>query len=301
MNFVYPRAKIFRYPPAIRRLGFILASICIGGLALVYAISGQSVSFFDVFVTFLFFALLLVYANLEFLTHEVRIDDLAITERTPFSTKRLEWTEVQDLINSSRLIVVTGSGGSGSIALFRGDYGFSLEPFEELRDAISQRLESLLVNRWREISLAGGRTYMPPPFSIGQILAYLIPVSLIIVFLLIVPISMGHFRAWGFVLLLLGLLTVAPFLLRDYRRSKTKIILGEDGIAQKDGESRLLLWQDVARVIVREPVMFGYGLVTVVGSKGERIHISRRIRGFGELMFLLMKNARSTITNSFEY
>jgi hypothetical protein len=107
------------------------------------------------------------------------------------------------------MISIAVRGLKDRVKLYKGRKGYTLEPFDELQDAIAERVMPRLLEAWNRIALPVAYGY--PGLTRGAILGYL--ASMLVVgsyAALLIPHPL-------FVLASLGLL--GPFFVRDWRRA----------------------------------------------------------------------------------
>lgn len=288
-----PGGKAFRYPPGIRRFFFVSSTLSLATIGLVLrASSANSPGDTAIFVCLLAVAL---YGNLDIHLTEVRLDEAGVTQRSLRGTRTLRWTEIEEFVSFSRLLLLRGTHGKPQIRLFHGDFGFSLEPFDELRELILTRVQPLVWAKWEAKTARTDRAYQYPPISVLQSVAYLIAVILAVFFFVIAPLTREVFGFEQAVYLILSVLLVGLFFLRDLRKTHRRIAVSETGLCESNGGITLVHWQEVSQIHVREPVL-GCGSLVVRGGQGKTLTIPIRMRGSGELFFLLSTRGKPRIT-----
>jgi hypothetical protein len=236
--------------------------------------------------------LALALGNLKLFTSEVCLDETGITACSIYGARALRWEEVEDWVNVPRLIILRGPQGRPQISLFRGEYGFSLEPFEQMRNLIWAKVGPLILEKWSQLHLRTGRSYRYPPLSPLQWVGYLAVLAYGTYLFLIGPVQYGSF-GWEQAVYLGGTcLLVSPFLVRDLRRSRRRLMLREDGIHVLNGKTMLLRWDEVT-LIVRTP-----DSIVVEGSHRARLRVPWRMPSSGELLYFIRKNSQAEITDA---
>ena len=283
----------FRYPISTRKVVLATSLICLGILSAILW-SDPGTKFRDL-VIFVCVALPQLYLNLEMWLSEVQVDDVGIVRRLPLTTRTLQWGQVEDLVIFPRLILLRGRGGKDQMRLHRGEYGFSLEPFEEMRDLIRSKAEPLLLERWRRIPPGNNRFYQYPPVSLAQIGGYVVCCLLVAYAFVFVPIESGLFRLEQVLFLAASLFVVGLFFVRDFRKSQRHIVLGEDGLREVNGSGTSLRYEEIAGIVVRPP-LFGSGSLVMRGRDDTKLSVPLGIRPCGEFLFLLSVRSQGTIT-----
>lgn len=115
-----------------------------------------------------------------------------------------------------------------------------------------------------------------------------------------VHIEVGHFGLEQALYLAASLLAVGPFLLRDLRKTRRRITLREDGLRVSNGGTAFLPWEELVEITVRED-SFSSGSLVVRGKQSRRVAIPLKIRGCGELLFLLSIRSETRITYGHGY
>ena len=237
--------------------------------------------------------LVVAFGNLKLFTTKVQIDDTCIVVCSILSTRILRWQDIDDLVSVPRALVLCGANGRPRISLCRGDYGFSLEPFEEMKVLILRKVEPLLLEKWAGLHLKTRRAFVYPSLSLLQWGGY-IAVFVYGTYLFVVgPLQYG---ALGWVEMLFWvatLLLIGSLLFRDYRMSRRLLVVSEEGIcATGVAKTRLLRWDGIARIVVK-----GNGIV-VEGHEPPGICVPLRMLRFGELFFFLRTRSRAEVIDA---
>ena len=290
-------AQVFRYPPAMRRF-FLFSSVLSLGMIGVILLASSSSLLGD---TIIFACLVAValYGTLDIRLTEVRLNDDGITQRSLTGTRTLRWVEIEEFVSFSRLLLLRGPHHKKQIRLFHGDFGFSIEPFDDLREQVLARVEPNVRAKW---SSKNGRTdhcYKYPPISVLQCIGYVIALSFIGVFFVIAPLNREIFGLEQAVFLIFGLLSVSAFFLRDLRKSHRKLVASANGLRESNRGGTLIRWQEVDAIHIREPIL-GCGSMIVRGPENRRITIPMRMRGAGELFFLLTTRGKPRLVYGHE-
>jgi hypothetical protein len=291
----------FRYPVSTRTISVTCCVLNLGGLGYYLVQTYKSTAQHgQAILTFLVTAVLLaiILANLKLVTTEVGINETGITDYSVYGTRTLRWRDVEDLVNGSRLLLLRGPQGRPQISLFRGEYGLSLEPFEEMRELILAKVQPLLLDKWRSNNVREGRSYPYPALSFPQMLAYVVTTGFAVFFFLFIPVRERLFGFEHAFYLALSFLAMGVFLLRDLRKARRRIVLHKDGFRESNGGNTVLRWDEVTDIVVREPVL-GSGSFVVSGKQG-KVTIPMRMRGCGELFFLLTSLGKPRITYGHE-
>lgn len=284
--------QIFRYPLGARK--FMLISSVLSLATIWVVLQSSSISRGDVAV-FLCVVMLAIYGNLEINLTEVRLDDARVTNRSLWQTQTLRWTEIEEFVCFSRLFLLRGPRGKPQIRWFRGDFGFALEPFDELRESVLARVQSLVYEKWKAKT---DHSYRYPPLSMLQGIAYLIVAGLIALVFVIAPIQREVFGLDQAAYLIGSLLIVGFFFVRDLRKTRRSLVASERGLQESNGQSIFVPWQEIGDVHVREPIL-GCGSLVVHG-KNQKLTIPVRMRGAGEVFFLLNTRGKPQITYGHE-
>ena len=293
----YSPVNAFQYPVSTRKLTITFSVLTV--VLVTYAIFVSEAGFVEKVFTFALVAGIATILNLEVLGRKIIVDNAGIRQQSFLFSTNVRWREIDDLVHSPRFLLLTAAEGRRRIVIFRGEYGFSLEPFDELRNDVVRRVEDLLARKWNEFDLRDGRVYTYP-FAVADLLGYLVSLSLVLFFFVIVPLWIGLFQREQLLLLVLAMLTIGIFFVRDWRRQHKTIILRADGILQNNGRSILIPWMEVERLTIKE-TWPGYGSIVIEGRRGYKIFIRRKIRRCGELLFLLRKHGPTTMAETLEH
>jgi hypothetical protein len=112
---------------------------------------------------------------------------------------------------------------------------------------------------------------------------------------ILVPVQQGAFGLEQIFYLAVSILVVAPFLVRDLRKSRRRIVLREDGLRELNGGVTSLPFDGIGEIIVRSP-LFGSGSVVVHGKEGAKLFIPLGLESCGEFLFLLNTRSQTKIT-----
>jgi hypothetical protein len=288
-----PGVRTFRYPPGMRRFFLLSSTLSLTTIGLVLrASSSNSLGDAAVFVCLVAVAL---YGNLDIHLTEVRLDETGVAQRSLRGMRTFRWTEIEEFVSFSRLLLLRGPNNKLQIRLFHGDFGFSLEPFDELRELILARVQPLMWAKWNSKTARADHSYQYPPISVLQGVGYLIAASFIVVFFVIAPLNGGVFGFEQAVYLILGLLAVGVFFLRDLRKTHRRLVVSASALREFNGGNTLIHWHEVSEIHVREPIL-GCGSLVVRGGQRTTLTIPVRMRGIGELFFLLSTRGKPRIT-----
>lgn len=215
-----------------------------------------------------------------FMTARLIVHSDGIVYQTLWRVRRIVWDEVIDLQVSPRLIAV--STPRERLRLFRGAYGLSLEPFEELQAEAERRLRRLIA-RWEAQALPVVFRCMGMGLVAQVAYAFVIGLALLLaaVPLIVIP------AAWPLSLgvLVVSAAAICPWLIRDHRRGLRQFIVDGDGLRQRNGADVLIPWRQIQHVEMFEPGELGWGVVIVRGGSGTMIQIPRSLPAFGKLWY----------------
>ena len=298
-------ARVFQYSASAKK-GVV--ALAIGAAVLVaYALAVCRGSLFEQAAMVLGMGSLVGFLLLLTFGTRVTLDDRGITAHTPFSTRTLRWSEVDDFVASDRLLLLTGKSGAPRLCFhwLERRYGLALEPQEELWEEVRRWALPPLLARWAQVSLQTHRTYLPAPFGLGQAVLYALPVEYVLLFLYLLWPFAATVREAGLqiemALLLVGaVLPVASLFWRDVRRARRPFHLEPGGVREGTGRTNYLPWTAITRIVTREPALFGYGSVTVVAANGRQIKIRRSIARCGELLYLITSRTQAVAVESCE-
>jgi hypothetical protein len=240
-------------------------------------------------------AAMVVLANLDLATTQVTLSSVDVTLSRLVWNTTINFHEVDDFYASPRLIVVTAARPRRRLKIFHGDMGLSLEPFEVLQSELSRRLEPLMAEAARKpLPL----TFMYPGLSAGQICMYLLPVAVALT--LVVPAMVGGaytFAAYLAVGMAPAFVPIVYLFLRDHYRMRRRVVVDDAGVRETNGHETRIPWPAISRLIVKEPLEFGYGSIVLEASDGRRITIPRSLEGFGRLDRII--RTRSHVVETF--
>jgi hypothetical protein len=290
-----PTPHVFAYPWLVR--AFAVASAVMTLVLLVIGLAAQSrlLSLDGLLdIGLLLFLDLLTCLYLQ--RRRVELDREGITCHGIIGSRRIRWKDIDDLHCSSRLILLSADSRV-RLRLFRGDRGLALEPFDVLQQQLADRLQARLADEWAHVPLP--RSYRYPKLSPGALIAYAIPIGLLILFFVVFSVGVDGFWLEKLTFLALGLGAVLPFIARDYLRSRRWLELSAEGLRETNGKLVSIGWSSIGRLIVREPISIGFGSIDVVSVEGDRIRIPRALSRLGELLHLL--NRYSGVETSYSY
>jgi len=285
--------RVFRYPPGTRRFFLVSSVLSLATIGVVLRASSSS-SLGDV-ATFLCLVVVALLGNIDIYLTEVRLNEVGVAQRSLRGTRTLRWTDIDEFVSFSRLLLLRGPHGKPQIRLFHGDFGFSLEPFDELRQSILVRVQPLVWAKWNAKAARTDHAYHYPPISVLQGVGYLIAISFTVFFFLIAPLTREVFGFEQAVYLIVSALAVGVFFLRDLRKTRRRVVVSASGLCESNAGGALIRWQEVSEIHVREPVI-GYGSLVVRGGQGQTLTIPVRMRGAGELFFLLSTCGKPRVT-----
>jgi len=292
-----PTSNVFAYPRLLRAfaVGFAVTTLVL----LVVGLAAQGVLFsLDGLLAVGFLLFLDLLACLYLQRTRIDLDREGITYHGITASRRIRWNDIDDLHCSSRLILLS-SDSRVRLRLFRGDHGLALEPFDVLQQQLADRLERRLADEWAHVPLP--RIYTYPRLSLGVLLAYAIPIGLLVLFFLVFSFGVAGFWLEKITFLTLGLAAVLPFIVRDYLRTTKGLELGAEGLRETNGKRISIGWSSIRRVIVREPISIGFGSIDVVSERGDRIRVPRALPHLGEFLHLLNRHSGVEASYSYDY
>jgi hypothetical protein len=289
--------NVFAYPSFLRAFAMAFAVTTLGLLVIGVTAQGRLVSL-DALLAIGSLLLVDVLACLYLQRKRVELDQEGITYYGISGSRRVRWRDIDDLHCSSRLILLS-AGSRLSLRLFRGDYGLALEPFHVLQEQLSCRLQSQLADQWARVSLP--RVYKYPRLSPALLIAYAIPIGLVLLFFAVFAIGVDGFWLEKMVFLGLGLAAVLPFLARDYARTKRRLELRAEGLRETNGEETSLEWSSIRSLTIREPISIGFGSIDIVSEGGGRIRIPRALPRLGEFLHLVKQHSSVEPGYSYDY
>jgi hypothetical protein len=284
--------RTFCYPPAMRRFFLYSSVLSLGTIA--FILQSSSLDFLGDTVIFACLVALALCGNLDIHLTEVRLDENGITQRSLIGTRTLRWAEIEEFVAFSRLLLLRGPYYKKQIRLFHGDFGFSIEPFEDLRERILRRVEPNIFAKWSSKNGQIERSYRYPAISFLQCIGYTIALILMVVFFVLAPLSREVFGLEQAVYVMVGAFVVGAFFLRDLRKSRRRILVSANGLRESNQRNILIRWQEVDAIHIKEPIL-GYGSIVVRGAENRRLTIPVRMRGAGELFFLLTTHGKPQI------
>lgn len=275
--------KTFRYSRSVQNIIDFFSILTLVVFSLAFRRDGFS--FIGLFA-FLFMLALWVLVNLD-IRSTVTVDEEKITIQKWIGSLIFRWSEIDDFQCSPRLISIASTGQRKKFKTLRGEYGMSLEPFDVLQREVTQRAGYRLVKEWEQLKLP--RTYVNPGLLIGTIVAYLIPLGIILTFFVLLSLETGGHWFGNYLFLATSILVLLPLFIRDYRKSHKKLTLNEEGLRQVNGKEIYLPWQAVTKIIVKEPLAVGYGSIIVESENDGRIWIPRSLMKCGQVLYLIKR------------
>jgi hypothetical protein len=119
-------------------------------------------------------------------------------------------------------------------------------------------------------------------------LVYAIPLLLIITFFILFVILTEGMVAEKIAFLILGILAIVPFWLRDYRKNHKTLTVTSEGVKQTNGQDIFIQWSEVQEIMITEEAL-GFGSITVKGHAGLEIQIPRSIQKCGAIIYWLKR------------
>jgi len=289
--------KVFAYPWLLRAFAVAFAVTTLVLLVIGIAAQGRLHSL-DGLLAIGFLLILDLLTCLYFHRTRVELEREAITSHGITGSQRIRWRDVDDLHCSSRLILLS-AGSRVRLRLFRGDYGLALEPYDVLQRELADRLQSRLTDQWAHVALP--RIYGYPRLSPGLLIAYAIPIGLLMVFFIVFAVGIDGFWLEKMAFLGLGLAAVLPFMVRDYLRTRKRLELSSEGLRETNGKQISIEWSSIRRLIVREPISIGVGSIDIVSETGDRIRIPRALPCLGEFLHLVKRHSSIDTDYSYDY
>lgn len=263
--------------------------ICIGtmGALLVWMISRGEMTF-DAVMGFSVVGILGVWAVLE-VNGTLQLDENGLTAKGWRGKSVLPWAEVADVQISPHMLSIATARRNTRIVLRHGEYagiGIGLEPFDDLCQEVAKHTLPRLSKAWAQQGLPLHCRY--PGITRGTVALYVIPLLLIMTFFTtFVTMSEGMLLE-KVVFLLVGLLAIVPFWLRDHRKNRKTLILTTDGVKQTNGQNIFLAWSDIQEITLTEEPP-GLGSIIVKGRNDQEIQIPRSLQNAGAILYWLKR------------
>jgi hypothetical protein len=278
-------AKLYTYPLSLRRL--VTASISIGGALLVWLVVRGQLNL-DAIMAFLLLGILCAWVMLE-LHSTLKLDENGISYRTFRGRSTLKWFEITDVHTSPHALFIIVAHRNTKIVLHHGEYagiGTGFEPFEDLRHEVTRHTLPRLSKIWEQEGLPLACRY--PGITRAIMLVYAIPLLLIITFFILFVILTEGMVAEKIAFLILGILAIVPFWLRDYRKNHKTLTVTSEGVKQTNGQDIFIQWSEVQEIMITEEAL-GFGSITVKGHAGLEIQIPRSIQKCGAIIYWLKR------------
>ena len=224
--------KLYTYPAALRRI--VMTTTGVEGALLVWMIARGELNL-DAVLAFFLIGILSVWGLLE-LNSTLQLDENGISARGWRRESVLKWSEITDVQISSHLLSITTAHRNAKIVLSHGEYagiGIGFEPFEDLCQEVAQRTLPRLSKIWVQQGLPLLCRY--PGITRQIVLVYAIPLLIIMTYFILFVVMTEGMLVEKVLFLLVGLLAIVPFWLRDYRKNRRTLIVTSDGIKQTNG------------------------------------------------------------------
>jgi hypothetical protein len=145
------------------------------------------------------------------------------------------------------------------------------------------------------------RVYEYPRLSPALLIAYAIPIGLVMLFFAVFAVGVDGFWLEKMAFLGLGLAAVLPFIARDYARAKRRLELRAEGLRETNGKQTLIEWSSIRSLTIREPISIGFGSIDIVSKGGDRIRIPRALPRLGEFLHLVKEHSSVETGYSYDY
>ena len=244
----------------------------------------------DAVMGFSVLGILGVWAVLE-LNGTVQLDENGLTAKWWRGKSVMPWAEVADVQISSHMLSITTARQNTRIVLRHGEYagiGIGLEPFDDLCQEAAKHTLPRLSKAWVQQGLPLYCRY--PGITRGTVALYVIPLLLIMTFFIKFATMAEGMLLEKLVFLLVGLLAIAPFWLRDHRKNRKTLILTTDGVKQSktNGQDIFLAWPDIQEITLTEEPS-GFGSIIVKGCNDQEIQIPRSLQNAGAILYWLKR------------
>lgn len=223
---------------------------------------------------------------------KLTLDEQQMTYCTLTGSTIYKWEDIDDVDQTPHFTFVSMASSSRRLTLCSGEYGLSsLQPFEELRREITNKVLSRLYERWDRLNLPLTFTY--PRFHWTVILAYTIPLFLVFMFFALFVVPTEGMVVEKVVFIVLGVIIVLPFFIRDFRRSRKKLVLEQQGLRQTNGKQLVIPWHEIKNISVKESYI-GYGSISVGSNETGWIRIPGSHPNRGQILHLIKKHTNLT-------
>ena len=208
------KMNVLRYSASLR-IGVIAAAIVVG-LVLAMKIQQTGASLLEIVIAYSA-AGLYILGVLAVIRTKVILDEQKLTYVTMSGSTTFEWDEIENVYQTPHMLFLTPSMQRKRMRFIKGEFGLSLEPFDALHQEVIRRLTPRLQKKWSKERLP--KKFASSGIHFGMVVAYSLPIMLLgIFFILFLTVMQGMLIA-TLLFLLVSLLVVLPFLLRDYRLS----------------------------------------------------------------------------------
>jgi hypothetical protein len=280
------KMNVLRYSASLR-IGVIAAAIVVG-LVLAMKIQQTGASLLEIVIAYSA-AGLYILDVLAVIRTKVILDEQKVTYVTMSGSTTFEWDEIEDVYQTPHMLFLTPSMQRKRMRFMKGEFGLSLEPFDALHQEVIRRLTPRLQKKWSKERLP--KKFASSGIHFGMVVAYSLPIMLLgIFFILFLTVMQGMLIA-TLLFLLVSLLVVLPFLLRDYRLSMRQLTIEEEGLRETNGDELFMPWQAVRMILVKEGYIGG-GSVLIEGEGPQTIKLAPTHRNIGQILYLIKQKSQ---------
>jgi hypothetical protein len=216
---------------------------------------------------------------------KLRIDDEGIRINNIAYRQFIKWSDIDDVVRLPQLLIISSYTKNKRIRIDENDFGLSLAQFDELQALVKNRIGRCLVGKWQVNTPP--ITFRYPGLYWGTAIAYALPVCVTLFFFVLFVRIEG--QLWSkFIFLFLGILAVVPFLLRDYWRTRKRLIIENEGLRQLNGKEIFIPWQAVASVEVRKVTPTSLSII-VESNEGRTIQFPQSIMNCGQILYWIKR------------
>ncbi|MGH7167667.1 MAG: hypothetical protein ACREII_03970 [Nitrospiraceae bacterium] len=282
----------YAYPPWLRATTKTLFPSLAAGFFIFLSATGQLNSA-DALTTLLFISFCSVFLFLG-IDERITLDDEKIMRRSAIYSAILKWSEIDDFYSSPHVLSIRSTSKSRRIKIFGGMNPYGLPYYEELgklQREVEQRVGLGLIERWSQLQLP--LVHVFSGLTWAAVAAYSVPFGVLLLYLVLF-LTIEEMLLEKLLFFLLGMLVLAPFFVRDYRRNKKRLVLEHGGIRQTNGVEFFIPWQEITAVVMRETVM-GYDSITIQAHNGN-IFIPFSHINAGRILYLIKQRLLQPIT-----
>ena len=184
--FLFPKiVKSLEFPRSLKVVVGLLSTLFVAAL-LMSLFREEEITIMKIIGSLCILIICAAY-NYALSVTKLTLDEQQMTHYTLTGSTIYKWDEMDDVDQTPHFTFISVASQRKQLTLCRGEYGLSLQPFEELGRAIANTVLPRLYQRWDQLMLP--LTFAYPRFHWTTILAYLIPLFLVLTFfaLFVVP------------------------------------------------------------------------------------------------------------------